>query len=99
MKTKLIAGFLLAAGCVFAGPRVAIGVGIGVPVAPAPVYVAPAPVYAAPAPAYVAPEYVPPIPAAGYVWVGGYWGAGHVWHRGYWAPPRAHYGYRGHFRR
>jgi hypothetical protein len=30
-------------------------------------------------------------PAAGYVWIGGYWnwvGARHIWVRGYWAPPR-----------
>jgi hypothetical protein len=83
MKTKLMAGLLLAASCVMAAPRIAIGVGVGVPVAPAPVYVAPAPVYAAPAP--------------GYFYVNGFWGPGHVWHRGYWAP-RAHYGYRGYRR-
>ncbi len=94
MKTKLIAGLLLAAGCVFAGPRIAIGV--GVPVAPAPVYVAPAPVYAPPA--YVAPAPVYAAPAPGYLWVNGFWGPGHVWHAGYWRAPVAHYGYRG-FRR
>lgn len=107
MKTKLMAGLLLAASCVMAAPRFAIGVRVGVPIAPAPVYVAPAPVYAAPAyvtpayaaPAYVAPAYVRPIPAPGYVWVSGFWGTGHVWHAGYWRAPHAYVGYRGHWRR
>lgn len=97
MKTKLIAGFLLAAGCMFAGPRIGIGIGVGVPVAPAPVYVAPAPVYAPPA--YVAPAPVYPAPVVGSVWINGFWGPGHVWHAGYWRAPVGHYGYRGHFRR
>ena len=89
MKTKLMAGLLLAASCVMAAPRIAIGVGVGVPIAPAPVYVAPAPVY--PAPVYAAP-------APGYVWVNGFWGVGHVWHAGYWRAPYRHYGYRGYRR-
>lgn len=91
MKTKLITGLLLAASCVFAAPRIAIGVGVGVPVAP---YVAPA--YVAPAPAYVAPAYaVPPMPGPGYSWVAGYY-VGRVWHPGYWAAPHARfYGRRG----
>lgn len=98
MKTKLIAGLLLAASCVFAAPRIAIGIGVGVPVAP---YVAPAPVYVAPAPAYVAPApvvAVPPMPGPGYSWVAGYW-VGHAWHPGYWAAPRAHAYVRGGWRR
>lgn len=92
MKTKLIAGFLLAGSCLFAAPRIAIGVGVGVPVAPyvAPAYVAPAPVVA-----------VPPMPGPGYVWTAGYWygyGPHRVWHPGYWAAPRGHFYARG-FRR
>jgi hypothetical protein len=34
MKTKLMATLLLAGSSLFAGPRFAVGVGIGVPVAP-----------------------------------------------------------------
>jgi hypothetical protein len=101
MKTKLIAGFLLAGSCLFAAPRIAVGVGIGVGV-PVGGYYAPAPAYVAPAPAYVAPAYVPPpAPAPGYAWVGGYWvgvGPGRVWHPGYWAAPR-YFGPRARFRR
>ncbi|HEX4137707.1 MAG TPA: hypothetical protein VHY84_24065 [Bryobacteraceae bacterium] len=95
MKTKLIAGLLLAGSCLFAAPRISIGVGVGVPVGGYGYY--------APAPAYVAPAYVPPqapvVAAPGYIWMDGFWGAGHVWHRGYWTPPRAYVGVRGHFRR
>jgi hypothetical protein len=98
MKTKLITGLLLAASCVMAAPRIAIGVGVGVPVA-RPVYVAPAPVYAAPVYAAPAPVYAVPRQAPGYVWINGFWGAGHVWHRGYWRAPRVEYRYREHFRR
>ena len=43
MKTKLIAGFLLAGSCLFAAPRIAVGIGVGVGVPVAPAYVAPAP--------------------------------------------------------
>src|ERR1700754_3255348 len=111
MKTRfipglLIGGLLLASSALFAGPRIAIGVGIGVPVAPS-YYVAPAPVpvYAPPAyaaSAYVAPAYAPPpayvAPAPGYGWVSGYWyfsGGRRLWRPGYWAAP--HYrGYVGH---
>jgi hypothetical protein len=78
---KILAGLVLAGGSLFAGPRIAVGVGFGVPVAPAPVYVAPAPVYAA-------------APGPGYGWVDGYWyfsGGHRLWHAGYWAP-----GFRGH---
>jgi hypothetical protein len=88
MKTKLIAGFLLAGSCLFAAPRIVVGIGVGarVPVAPAPVYVAPA--------------YVPAAPGPGFTWVAGFWGPGRAWHPGYWAAPRAAYfGPRGHFRR
>lgn len=62
MKTKLIGTLLLAGSSLFAAPRIAFGVGIGVPVAPAPVVVAP-PVVA----------YVPPCPGPGCVWIGGNW--------------------------
>src|SRR5438105_666994 len=105
MKTKLIAGLLLAGSCLFAAPRVSIGIGVGAPVAGYGYY-APAPAYVAPA--YVAPAYVPPparvvAPGPGYTWVAGYWyGAGprRVWRPGYWAAPRAvYYGRHDHFRR
>ena len=102
MKSRLITGLLLASSALLAAPRIAIGVGIGVPVArnyyvaPAPAYVpppvyAPAPVYV-PARAYVAPAYVPPRPGPGYRWIAGYWyvaGGRRVWRAGYWAAPRA----------
>ena len=102
MKTKLLAGLLLAASSMFAGVRIGVGVGIGVPVvAPPPV------VYAAPAAAYVQP-----CPGPGYVWTAGYWypvAGRRVWRPGYWAAPavvvagphyygRAYYGGR-YFRR
>ncbi len=61
MKSKLLAGLVLAGGSLFAGPRIAVGVGFGTP----------APVYTAPA--YVAPAYVPPCPGPDYVFVDGYW--------------------------
>jgi hypothetical protein len=91
MKTRLIAGILLMAGLVSAAPRIAIGVGIGVPgyYAPAPVYVAPPPAYYAPTPVYAAPAYIPPAPGPGYSWLGGYWylSAGRrLWRPGHWAP-------------
>jgi len=86
MKKKLIAGFLLAGSCLFAAPRIAIGVGIGVPVAPYG-YVAPAPVYVGPGYAWV-PGY----------WYGV--GPNRVWRAGYWNAPRAGYfGPRARFRR
>jgi hypothetical protein len=59
MKTKLIAGLILAGGSLFAAPRFSVGVAIGVPV----------PV----APAYVAPAYIPPCPGPDYVFIGGAW--------------------------
>ncbi|MGA2712231.1 MAG: hypothetical protein ABSG41_03920 [Bryobacteraceae bacterium] len=91
MKTKLIAGFLLAGSCLFAAPRIAIGVGVGVGVPVAPYgYVAPAPVYVAPAPVVA----VPPAPGPGFTWVAGFWdgfGPHRVWRPGYWAAPHARY--------
>ena len=66
MKNKMIAGFLLAAGSVFAAPRIAVGIGVGAPVAPA--YVAPA--YDR---AYADPACVPPSPGPDYVFLDGYW--------------------------
>jgi hypothetical protein len=59
MKTKILAGLLLAGSTMFAAPRISFGIGIG---APAPVVVAP-PVVAA----------VPPCPGPGYEFIGGYW--------------------------
>ncbi len=64
MKTKLLAGFLLAGSCLFAGPRIAIGVGVGSACRFG---------YYAPAPVYVAP---PPAPGPGFFWVAGFWGPG-----------------------
>ena len=90
MKTKLMALVLLAGGSLFAQVRVGVGVGVGFGYAPAPVRM-----YAAP-PAPIVPAYVPPMPAPGYSWVGGYWypaGARYAWHAGYWARP-AFYGAR-----
>jgi hypothetical protein len=86
MKTKILAGLLLGASALAAAPRIAFGIGIGVP---APRYYAPAPVYVAPA------------PAPGYTWVAGFWdgyGPRRVWRPGYWAAPHARFegrfGYR-----
>ena len=59
MKSKLIAGLILAGGSLFAAPRFSVGVGFGVPY----------PV----APAYVAPAYIPPCPGPDYVFIGGVW--------------------------
>jgi hypothetical protein len=86
MKTKLIAGLLLAGSCLFAAPRISIGVGVGVPVG---AYYAPAPVVAA-APGYTWVD--------GY-WYGV--GPRRVWRAGYWAAPRGgvYFGAREHFRR
>jgi hypothetical protein len=82
MKSKLIA-MMLAAGSLFAGPRISFGIGFGVPVAPAPVVVA--------RPAYV-------VPGPGYVWVNGFYefvGGRRVWRPGYWRAPA----FAGRFRR
>ncbi len=85
MKTKLLALMFLAGSAVFAGPRVFVGVGVGVPYAP-PVVAYPPPVvtYAAPGPEFV---------FVGGHWVRrGYWAApryyghphyGHAYGRGY----------------
>jgi hypothetical protein len=64
MKSKLLAGLILAGSSLFAGPRIAVGVGFG---ARAPV----APVYGAPA--YAGPAYVPPCPGPDYAFIDGYW--------------------------
>ena len=60
MKSKLIAGLILAGGSLFAAPRFSVGIGFG---APAPVV----------PPAYVAPAYIPPCPGPGYVFINGAW--------------------------
>lgn len=94
MKTKLIAGLLLAGSTLFAAPRISIGLGVGVPFG----YVAPAPAYVAPAPVVVPP----PAPGPGYTWVSGVWvgvGPNRVWRPGYWAAPRAFFGPRAFVRR
>ena len=82
MRAKLILGTLMLAGTsLFAAPRIAFGVGIGVP---APVVVAPAPVVVAPP---VVSTYVPPCPGPGYVWIGGNWvfrGGPGLYRPGYW---------------
>ncbi len=59
MKSKMLAGLILAGGSLFAGPRVSVGVGFG---ARGPI-----------APAYVDRAYVPPCPGPDYVFVDGYW--------------------------
>ena len=66
----------------------------GCVVVPARPYYATAPVVmVAPPPPQV--EYVGPVPAAGYVWLGGYWGwrgASHYWVSGHWEAQRpGHY--------
>ena len=74
-------GLILASGTLLAGPHVSIGIGLGVPVASAPVYVAP-PV--------VAPAVVGVAPGPGYFWNPGYFyfsGGRRLWHAGFWAPP------------
>lgn len=83
----VLAGGSLFTTPLFAGPHFRVGIGLGYPIAPAPVYVAPAPEYVAPDAPVVA---VPPIPGPGYNWVDGYWyfnGGHRLWHAGYWAPP------------
>ena len=87
MKTKILAGLLLAGSAAFAAPRVSFGIGIGLP---APVVVAPAPVVVA----------EPPCPGPGYVFLNGYWQLGPGWHAGYRVGPVAHFdGRRDRFRR
>jgi len=88
MKTKLLALVLLAAGALFAGPRVYVGIGVGGYARP---YYAPAPVVA----------YAAPLPGPGY-WYGvgphRYWHAGYLaprpYVRGYRVAPAYRYGYR-----
>lgn len=69
MKKRLLAGLLLAGSTIFAGPRFSVGIGLGVPAAPAPVY---------------GPAYIPPSPGPDYAWVAGYYGPAGVWVPGYW---------------
>ncbi len=80
---KILLGLVLAAGSIFAGPRISVGIGFG---APAPYYAAPVyapPVYAAP----VYGAYARPIaPGPGYVWSEGYYVRG-AWVPGYWRAP------------
>lgn len=57
MKTKILAGLLLAGSTMFAAPRISFGIGFGTP---APVV---APVVAG----------VPPCPGPGYEFIDGYW--------------------------
>lgn len=94
MRTKLLAGLLLAGSAAFAGSNVSIGVSIGA--RPAYGY---APGYAyAPSYAYLPPPpppvyYArPAMPGPGFVWVDGFWapqGKKYKWNRGYWTrPPR-----------
>ncbi len=72
MKTKILAGLLLAGSTMFAAPRVSFGIGFGAPVVVAP------PIVAA----------VPPCPGPGYVFVDGYWQfAGGGWRGGYYRAP------------
>jgi hypothetical protein len=78
MTSKLLPLFLLAAGSMFAGPRVFFGIGFGGPRG----YYAPPP--PPPVVAYAQPVY----PGPGYAWVAGYWypvGPRYYWHAGYWA--------------
>jgi hypothetical protein len=85
MKTKILALFLLAGSCVFAGPHFFVGVGVGV--GPRYGY------YAPPPPAYpYAYSYAPTVvaPSYGYSWVPGYYdyvGSRYAWRGGYWARP------------
>jgi len=74
MKTKLIALSLLAGSSVFAGPRVAVGFGVGVgPAYPAYGYYGAPPL--PPPAAYVAPApYYPVGVGFGYGFRAGYWG-------------------------
>jgi hypothetical protein len=85
MKTKLLAGLVLAAGTMFAGNRVSIGVQIGGGYGPGYYGYLPPP----PPPQMYA---IPRSPGRGFVWVGGYWypnGRAYGWQPGYWQrPPR-----------
>jgi hypothetical protein len=83
MKTKLIATLMLAGSSLFAGPRIAFGVNVAVPVAPVAVV---APVAIAPVAVYGTPYYAAPV----YPWVGygvGYGYAPRVFGAGLWRGP------------
>ena len=69
---KMMATLLLAGSSLFAAPRFAVGVAVGVPAGPPP----------------RATAYVPPAPGPGYTWVAGSYetaGPRRVWRDGYWA--------------
>jgi hypothetical protein len=85
MKTKILAGLLLAGSTMFAAPRLSFGIGIGVP---APVVVAP-PIVAA----------VPPCPGPGYVFVNGFWQLSPGWRGGFYRAPELFDHFDRHFRR
>src|SRR5689334_1469813 len=78
-KLKLLGLALIAGGTMFAQTHVAVGIGIGSPAYPAPVYGAPA----------YAQQYMPPCPGPGYTWVDGYWTTGprRSWVNGFWRAP------------
>jgi hypothetical protein len=98
MKAKwavLAAMVMGTAATSFAG-GVHIGVYLGAPVYPAPVYVQPAPVFVQPAPVYVQPAPVY-APAPAYYGGPAYYGRpayvaprGRVWVPGYWVGGRGH---------
>jgi hypothetical protein len=102
MKTKLIAALFVASSAVFASPRIAVGIGIGIPAAPA-YYTPPVPVPIYAPPVYAAPAYVPPsvayvapapayvAPAPGYRWAVGTWY--YSGGRRLWPPMPIHHGY------
>lgn len=78
-ENELILLFLIAGTFAFAGPRFAIGVGIGNP-------------YDGYAASYPAGYYAaPPVPVGGYV---AYPGPGYSWVDGSWYPYRARYAWR-----
>jgi hypothetical protein len=84
MKTKLLAGLLLAGSAAFAGGNVSIGVSIG----GGPGYgYAPAYAYMPPPPPPRAYYSRPRMPGPGFVWVDGFWaphGKKYKWTNGYW---------------
>lgn len=83
MKTKLLVSLAMMLGGSSCFAQVAVSIGVGPVVYPAPVAVV------APMPASVV-AYVPLPPAIGFTWVAGYWhpvGTGWAWQAGYWAAP------------